>query len=129
MMIGGQGSAAVVQDTIAATTIARWSRVIYKPGKGRNAPNQLLLFIAFYNFTFSRRAILWDRMGRGGLHISFKNDLTQSLKLHSKVTLFIFVRQENGFFKKLALLGNQLMRLDLRRGLFGRWEPKHCLLF
>ena len=38
MMIGGQGSA-VVQDTIAATTIARWSRVIYKPDKGRNAPN------------------------------------------------------------------------------------------
>ena len=39
MMIGGQGTAVVVQDTIAATTIARWSRVIYKPGKGRNAPN------------------------------------------------------------------------------------------
>ena len=66
MMIQGQGSAAV-QDTIAATTIARWSRVIYKPGKGRNAPNQLLLFIAFYNFTFSRRAILWDTLGGGGV--------------------------------------------------------------
>ena len=64
-----------------------------------------------------------------GLQNSFKDDFRHSLKLHSKVTLFIFVRQENGSLKKLALLGKQLMRLDLRRGLFGRWEPKHCLLF
>ena len=54
-----------------------------------------------------------------GLQISF-DDFRHSLKLHSKVTLFIFARQENGSLKKLALLGKQLMTLDLRRGLFGR---------
>ena len=119
MMIGGQGSA-----------------VLYRiPSPPPPSPDGRVSFISrareetpptsfFYSlpFTISHSAaerscgIRW--VGEG-LQISFKDDFRHSLKLHSKVTLFICVWQENGSLKKFALLENHLVRLDLSCGLFG----------
>ena len=123
MMIQGQGSA-----------------VLYRiPSPPPPSPDGRVSFISrareetpptsfFYSlpFTISHSAaeqscgIRW--VGEG-LQISFKDDFSHSLKLHSKVTLFIFVRQENGSLKKLALLGKQLMRLDRSRLRFISGNP------